>query len=476
MRKHETIIGLEVHVELSTASKVFCGCSTRFGEKPNTNCCPICMGMPGALPSLNKRVVDHGLLAGLALNCTIVQNCMFDRKNYFYPDLPKAYQISQLYFPLARNGSITIDTEDGNKLIGIHELHIEEDAGRLIHDSDNNMTLVDYNRSGVPLIEIVSKPDIRSADEALEYLEKLRIMLIYLGVSDCKMQEGSMRVDINLSVREIGETKLGVRTEMKNINSFRAIARAIEGESKRQIDILMAGGVIAQETRRWDDKVNSSIKMRNKEKAQDYRYFPDPDIAPLEISDSWIHRLASSLPEFRDEKIIRFQIEYGLLEYDAGVLTSSREMADLFERTAKLCNNPKEVSNWLMGEGIRIIKEKYMDPWDICLTPESLSKLISMIEVGRINRFIAKDVFEQIFLEDIDPEEYVKKYGLEMISNDKELRMVIKKVIDDNAQSISDYKNGKINAFGYLIGQTMKSMKGKADPALVNSILKEMLE
>ncbi len=476
MRKHETIIGLEVHVELSTASKVFCGCSTRFGEKPNTNCCPICMGMPGALPSLNKRVVDHGLLAGLALNCTIVQNCMFDRKNYFYPDLPKAYQISQLYFPLARNGSITIDTEDGNKLIGIHELHIEEDAGRLIHDSDNNMTLVDYNRSGVPLIEIVSKPDIRSADEALEYLEKLRIMLIYLGVSDCKMQEGSMRVDINLSVREIGETKLGVRTEMKNINSFRAIARAIEGESKRQIDILMAGGVIAQETRRWDDKVNSSIKMRNKEKAQDYRYFPDPDIAPLEISDSWIHRLASSLPEFRDEKIIRFQIEYGLLEYDAGVLTSSREMADLFERTAKLCNNPKEVSNWLMGEGMRIIKEKYMDPWDICLTPESLSKLISMIEVGRINRFIAKDVFEQIFLEDIDPEEYVKKYGLEMISNDKELRMVIKKVIDDNAQSISDYKNGKINAFGYLIGQTMKSMKGKADPALVNSILKEMLE
>lgn len=285
-----------------------------------------------------------------------------------------------------------------------------------------------------------------------------------------------MRVDINLSVREIGETKLGVRTEMKNINSFRAIARAIEGESKRQIDILMAGGVIAQETRRWDDKVNSSIKMRNKEKAQDYRYFPDPDIAPLEISDSWIHRLASSLPEFRDEKIIRFQIEYGLLEYDAGVLTSSREMADLFERTAKLCNNPKEVSNWLMGEGMRIIKEKYMDPWDICLTPESLSKLISMIEVGRINRFIAKDVFEQIFLEDIDPEEYVKKYGLEMISNDKELRMVIKKVIDDNAQSISDYKNGKINAFGYLIGQTMKSMKGKADPALVNSILKEMLE
>lgn len=476
MRKHETIIGLEVHVELSTASKVFCGCSTRFGEKPNTNCCPICMGMPGALPSLNKRVVDHGLLAGLALNCTIVQNCMFDRKNYFYPDLPKAYQISQLYFPLARNGSITIDTEDGKKLIGIHELHIEEDAGRLIHDSDNNMTLVDYNRSGVPLIEIVSKPDIRSADEALEYLEKLRIMLIYLGVSDCKMQEGSMRVDINLSVREIGETKLGVRTEMKNINSFRAIARAIEGESKRQIDILMAGGVIAQETRRWDDKVNSSIKMRNKEKAQDYRYFPDPDIAPLEISDSWIHRLASSLPEFRDEKIIRFQIEYGLLEYDAGVLTSSREMADLFERTAKLCNNPKEVSNWLMGEGMRIIKEKYMDPWDICLTPESLSKLISMIEVGRINRFIAKDVFEQIFLEDIDPEEYVKKYGLEMISNDKELRMVIKKVIDDNAQSISDYKNGKINAFGYLIGQTMKSMKGKADPALVNSILKEMLE
>ncbi|NLK99440.1 MAG: Asp-tRNA(Asn)/Glu-tRNA(Gln) amidotransferase subunit GatB [Clostridiales bacterium] len=476
MKKYETVIGLEVHVELSTYSKVFCGCSTRFGKRPNINSCPVCMGMPGTLPSLNKKAVDLALLAGLALNCDIVQTCMFDRKNYFYPDLPKAYQISQLYLPIARNGSLSIDNKGTKKLIGIHELHIEEDAGKLIHDSDSNITLVDYNRSGVPLIEIVSRPDMRSAEEVLEYLDKLRIILRYLGVSDCKMQEGSMRVDINLSVRESGETMLGTRTEIKNMNSFKAIARAIEGESKRQIDILKAGGQIVQETRRWDDNRNESIRMRSKEEAQDYRYFPDPDILPLEISDRWIHNLRSSLPELREEKILRFKNEYDLSEYDAGVITSSREMADLFERTAILCNKPKEVANWLMVEGMRLMKENNIDPWDIDLHPEHFSKLISMIEEGIINRVKAKDVFEYVFLQDGDPEEYVKKHGLEMISDDKVLRTIIKQVINDNAGPVSDYRNGKTKAFGYLVGQTMKSMKGKGDPTLVNAILKEMLE
>lgn len=476
MKKYETVIGLEVHVELSTASKAFCGCSTGFGEKSNTNCCPTCMGMPGALPVLNKKVVEHAILAGLALNCDIVARCMFDRKNYFYPDLPKAYQISQLYFPIARNGNITIVTKEGKKIIGIHDIHIEEDAGKLIHDADADLTLIDYNRSGIPLLEIVSAPDMRSADEVLEYLDKLRILLRYLGISDCKMQEGSMRVDINLSVRELGDTKLGIRTEMKNMNSLKAIARAIEGESKRQIDIHKAGGEVVQETRRWDEEENASIRMRAKEKAQDYGYFTDPDIPALEISVEWIHRLRSLIPELRDERINRYQKDYCISEYDAKVLTSSREMADLFEKTAQLCDRPKEVSNWLMGEGMRIMKEEGMDPWEICLIPERLAKLIELVEEGVINRMIAKEVFEQVFLKDIDPEDYVKKHGLEMIIDDDMLYGVIKMVLDDNPQSVSDYRNGKKKAFGYLVGQAMREMKGKADPALVNSILMKMLK
>lgn len=476
MKQYETVIGLEVHVELSTASKIFCACSTAFGEKPNTNCCPVCTGMPGALPKLNKKVVEHAILAGLALNCNITKNCMFDRKNYFYPDLPKAYQVSQLYKPIARNGSITIDTIKGEKLIGIHELHIEEDAGKLIHETDNNTTLVDFNRSGVPLIEIVSDPDMRTAEEVVAYLDKLRMILRYLGVSDCKMQEGSLRADINLSVREIGTNILGTRTEIKNMNSFRAISRAIEGEGKRQIGILESGGVIVQETRRWDDSKNESIRMRSKEEAQDYRYFPEPDLAPLDISEEWISKLRTSLPEYREEKIVRYQKEYGLSEYASGVLTSSREMADLFERTTKLCNMPNEVSNWLLVEGMRILKEKGMDPLDICLTPDSLSTLILMVDEGKINRIKAKEVFEIAFLQDIEPKEYVKRNGLEMISDDKILGVVVRKVIDENPQSVSDYKNGKTKAFGYLVGQTMRMVKGQADPALVNLILKELIE
>lgn len=475
MKQYESVIGLEVHVELSTVSKIFCDCSTRFGEKPNTNCCPICIGMPGTLPMLNKKVVEHAVSVGIALDCTIVKNCMFDRKNYFYPDLPKAYQISQLYFPIARNGRIIIETEYGSKAIGITELHIEEDAGKLIHDLDNKRTLVDYNRSGVPLIEIVSEPDMRTAEEVVVYLDKLRTILTYLGVSDCKMQEGSMRVDINISVREVGSIGLGTRTEIKNMNSIKAITRAIEGESKRQINLIESGGAVAQETRRWDDIENISTKMRAKEEAQDYRYFPEPNIAPLEISDEWIEKLRLSLPEFREEKIIRYQRDYRISKNDAGVLTSSREMADLFERTTKLCSLPKEVSNWLMVEGMRLLKENYIDPWNICITPERFSTLILMTTQGRINRIKAKEVFEQSFLKDVDPEDYVKKHDLEMISDDKLLRDVAQKVLDENPQSVSDYKSGKAKAFGNLVGQTMKAMKGKADPAIVNTIIKELL-
>ena len=475
MKQYETVIGLEVHVELSTASKIFCACQTGFGKKPNTSCCPICMGMPGTLPLLNKKVVEYAILTGLALNCTIERACMLDRKNYFYPDLPKAYQISQLYFPIARKGGITIATNNGEKTVGICELHIEEDAGKLIHDTDKNMTLVDYNRSGVPLIEIVSEPDFRSADEVTSYLDKLRTILRYLGVSDCKMQEGSMRVDINLSVRTIGDKGLGTRTEIKNMNSLKAISRAIEGEGKRQISIIKKGERIVQETRRWDDKANESIRMRSKEEARDYRYFPEPNILPIEISDDLIHKLRGLLPEFRDEKISRYQRDYKISEYEARLLSSSKEMADLFEKTTILCNLPKEVSNWLMAEGMRLLKENNMDSMDICLSPERFSKLIEMVEGGRINRTKARDVFEKIFLEDIDPEDYVKRHGLEMVSDDKILRRMIMKVVEENPQSISDYRNGKTKAFGYLVGQTMKSMNGKADPSIINDILNELL-
>lgn len=476
MNSYETIIGLEVHVELSTASKVFCGCSTRFGEKPNTNCCPVCMGIPGALPVLNKKVVEYAVSTGLALNCTITKECMFDRKNYFYPDLPKAYQISQRYSPIARNGSIVINTNKGEKAIGINEIHIEEDAGKLIHDADNNITLVDYNRSGVPLIEIVSEPDMRSSEEVLAYLDKLRMIIRYLGVSDCKMQEGSMRVDINLSVRKAGAKVLGTRTEIKNLNSLRAIARAIEGESKRQIDILESGGSIIQETRRWDDSANESQRLRSKEEAQDYRYFPEPDLAPLAVSDEMIDRLRLLLPEFREERIERYQKEYGLSYYDATVLTSSKKIADIFEEATRLCNMPKEVSNWLMVEGMRILKEKEIDPWDMCLTPNRLSDLILMIEQGKINRTQAKEVFEKALLEDIDPKAYIEKHGLGMISDLDTIIMTARRVIDENPQSVSDFKRGKTKAFGYLVGQTMKAMQGRADPKAVNEVLQNLLK
>ena len=474
-RQYETVIGLEVHVELEKQTKIFCGCSTKFGGAPNTHTCPVCTGMPGSLPVLNKQVVEYAMAVGLATNCTITKNCKFDRKNYFYPDNPQNYQISQLYYPICRNGGIEIDVNGNKKVIGIHEIHMEEDAGKLIHDEWEDCSLVDFNRSGVPLIEIVSEPDMRSADEVIAYLDKLRLIIQYLGASDCKLQEGSMRADVNLSVREVGAQEFGTRTEMKNLNSFKAIARAIEGERRRQIELIEEGKKVIQETRRWDDNKEYSYAMRSKEDAQDYRYFPEPDLVPIIISDEWIERVRKAQPELRDEKRLRYKEEFDIPEYDADILTSSKHMADLFEETVAICKKPKEVSNWLMVEAMRLLKETEKEPEDMDFAPENLAKLIELVGDSKINRTVAKEVFELIFKEDIDPEEYVKEKGLMMVNDDGQLRSVIEAVIEANPQSVSDYKNGKEKALGFLVGQTMKEMKGKANPGKINEILRELL-
>ncbi len=475
MKQYETVIGLEVHVELATKTKIFCSCSTEFGGAPNTHTCPVCTGMPGSLPVLNKKVVEYAVAVGLATNCNITKNCKFDRKNYFYPDNPQNYQISQLYLPICRDGSIEISTKDGTKNIGIHEIHMEEDAGKLVHDEWGENSLVDFNRSGVPLIEIVSEPDMRSADEVIAYLEKLRLIIQYLGASDCKLQEGSMRADVNLSIREVGASEFGTRTEMKNLNSFKAIARAIEAEKERQIDIIEAGEKVVQETRRWDDNKEYSYAMRSKEDAQDYRYFPEPDLVPVIISDEWLDEIKGSQPEFRDEKLIRYKKEYNIPDYDADIITGNKHLADIFEATTAICNNPKKASNWLMGETMRLLKENNMEPEQIKFSPKNLAKLIELTESRAINSSVAKEVFEKIFSDDINPEQYVEENGLKTVADDGALRETIKKVIEDNPQSVEDYNNGKKKAIGFLVGQTMKATQGKADPAMINTILKELL-
>lgn len=474
-KQYETVIGLEVHVELATKSKIFCACSTEFGGAPNTHTCPVCTGMPGSLPVLNKQVVEYALAVGLAANCRINQYCKFDRKNYFYPDNPQNYQISQLYLPICHDGGIEIETAAGKKIIGIHEIHMEEDAGKLIHDNWEDCSLVDYNRSGVPLIEIVSEPDMRDAKEVIAYLDKLRIIIQYLGASDCKLQEGSMRADVNLSVREAGSDRLGTRTEMKNLNSFKAIARAIEGERARQIELLEEGKAVIQETRRWDDNKESSYAMRSKEDAQDYRYFPDPDLVPVMISDEWLQEIRDKQPELRTEKLVRYKKEFDIPDYDAGIITGSKRLADIFEATTAICGKPKKVSNWLMVETLRLLKEENMEPDDIRYSPENLAKLISLTEAGTVNSSIAKEIFEAMFHENIDPEQYVEEKGLKTVHDEAELQGVIAKIIEDNPKSAADYRGGKEKSIGYLVGQTMKAMKGKADPGAVNKILKELL-
>ena len=475
MAQYETVIGLEVHVELATKTKIFCGCSTAFGGAPNSHTCPVCTGLPGSLPVLNKQVVEYAMAVGLATNCQINQYCKFDRKNYFYPDNPQNYQISQLYYPICHDGGVEINVNDQKKIVRIHEIHMEEDAGKLVHDEWEDVSLVDYNRSGVPLIEIVSEPDMRSADEVIAYLEKLRLIIQYLGASDCKLQEGSMRADVNLSVRPVGTEIFGTRTEMKNLNSFKAIARAIESERARQIELIEEGKKVIQETRRWDDNKEYSYPMRSKEDAQDYRYFPDPDLPPLQIPDEWIARLQAAQPELRDEKRARYRTEYEIPEYDADIITGSKRMADIFEQTVALGAAPKKVSNWLMTETMRLLKEHLMEPDELDFSPKNLATLIALVEKKTINQTVAKEVFEKIFSDDIEPESYVKEHGLGMVSDTGALQKTVEEVIAANPQSVADYKAGKQKAIGFLVGQTMKAMKGKANPAAVNEILAKLL-
>ena len=474
-KQYETVIGLEVHVELATATKIFCGCSTKFGAAPNTHTCPVCTGMPGSLPVLNKKVVEYALALGMAANCEINQYCRFDRKNYFYPDNPQNYQISQLYLPICHDGHLEITTETGKKTIRIHEMHMEEDAGKLIHDEWEDCSLVDYNRSGVPLIEIVSEPDMRTAQEVIAYLEKLRMICQYLGISDCKLQEGSMRADVNLSVREVGSDRMGTRTEMKNLNSFKAITHAIEGERERQIELLEEGKEVIQETRRWDDNKESSHAMRSKEDAKDYRYFPDPDLQPMQIPTEWMEQIRSRQPEFQEERAARCEEQYGLPAYDASILTQTKHMADMFEQTADLCGNPKKAANWLMGEGLRLLKEKGMEAEDMDFTPKHLADLIQAVEGGKINQANAKKVFAKILEDDVEPLAYMEKEGLLMVSDSGAIEGAVDQVLAENPKTVEEFHSGKEKVLGFLVGQVMKKMRGKADPGMVNELLRKKL-
>lgn len=474
-KQYETVIGLEVHVELATKTKIFCGCSTRFGGAVNSHTCPVCTGMPGALPVLNKKVVEFAIALGKATGCNISRYCRFDRKNYFYPDNPQNYQISQLYLPICTDGSLEIETEAGKKTIRIHEMHMEEDAGKLVHDEWEDCSLVDYNRSGVPLIEIVSEPDMRTADEVIAYLEKLRMICQYLGVSDCKLQEGSMRADVNLSVREVGSNKLGTRTEMKNLNSFKAICHAIDGERERQIEILEEGRQVVQETRRWDDNKETSFAMRSKEDAKDYRYFPEPDLQPIVISEEWIDEIKGKQPEFQKEKADRYKKEYGLSDYDADILTQNRHMAEMFEETAKLSGNPKKAANWFMGEVLRTLKEKAMDPEELTFSPKNLATIIKAMDEGKINQGNAQKVFAEVFVSDVEPLSYMEEHGLMMVSDSGAIEKAVEEVLRENPSTVEEFHSGKDRVFGFLVGQVMKKMRGKGDPAKVNEILREKL-
>jgi len=473
--EYEIVIGLEVHAELATKSKIYCSCSTEYGGEPNTHCCPICTGMPGVLPVLNEKVVEYAVKAGLATNCEIARYSKQDRKNYFYPDLPKAFQTSQYDLPLCKNGHIDVELDGKTKRIGITRIHIEEDAAKLIHDEWNGGTMVDYNRCGVPLVEIVSEPDMRSAEEVRLYVEKLKAILEYTEVSDCKMQEGSLRADVNLSVRPFGQKEFGTRTEMKNINSFKAIVRAVEYEAKRQIEEIEEGGKITQETRRWDDNKGYSYSMRSKEEAHDYRYFPEPDIPPIVLSEEYIENLRKSLPELPHVRRLRYVEEFGLPEYDAEILTNSKYFADFFEKAVITGASPKLVSNWMMGDMSRLMKDKGLEPDQIPFEAINLSKLIVLIEKGIISGTIAKKVFEKMFETGEDPEAIVKKEGLEVVSDEGALKETVTKIIEANPQSVADFKAGKAKAVGFLVGQAMKETKGKGNPQLLNKLIVEYL-
>ncbi len=475
---YETVMGLEVHVELSTKTKIFCGCSTEFGSEPNANTCPICLGMPGTLPVLNKEVVEKALRAGIALNCDITETNIFDRKNYFYPDLPKAYQLSQLYEPICRDGWVELDMGGYKKKIRIHEIHMEEDAGKLVHDVGGS--LIDYNRGGVPLIEIVSEPDLRTAEEVAAYIEKLREILVYLDVSDCKMEEGSMRADVNLSIRPEGEEEYGIRTETKNMNSIKAIQRNIEYEERRQLEVVKSGGTVKQETRRWDDNKGENYAMRSKENAEDYRYFPDPDLVPNYIDQEWIKKTKDSLPELAEHKRARYIDNYDMKKKTAAVLTSEKEYASLFEEILAGLGDSKEhareAANAVTGEVLRLMKESETKPEDLKVSGKKMAAAIKMIQAGKVNRGVGKTLIEEVYKNDVDPEVYAKDNGLLMIEDTGLIEDIVGKVLADNPQSIADYKAGKKQAFGYLVGQSMKQLKGQASPQTVNSMLQEKLE
>ena len=473
---YEVVMGLEVHAELSTKTKIFCSCPTKFGAAPNTQTCPICMGMPGTLPVLNEKVVEYAVKAGLATNCEISRNSKNDRKNYFYPDLPKAYQISQYDKPLCEHGYVEIDTKEGKKKIRLTRIHIEEDAGKLNHDEFAGGSLVDLNRAGVPLIEIVSEPDLRSSEEVEAYLRRLKSILEYIEVSDCKMQEGSYRADVNVSVRKKGDTKLGTRTEMKNMNSFRSITRAIEYEIDRQIDVIEDGGEVEQETLRWDDVSGKTFPMRDKEDAQDYRYFPDPDLVAIKLSEEYIENIRKSLPELPESRKERYLKEYGLSEKDANIITASKYLSDLFEGAIKVCNNPKAVNNWIISDISRILNETEMEPIEIPFDSNQLGKLIILIDKGTISSSIAKKVLVEMFEHPRDPEDIIDEKGWVQISDEGAIKEVVLKVLEANPQSVADYKGGKDKALGFLVGQAMKETRGKANPQMLNQMFLEELK
>ena len=469
----ETVIGLETHVELSTASKLFCSCSAAFGGEPNTHCCPVCMGLPGALPVLNERAVELAARAALALGCTVAPVSRFDRKNYFYPDLPKAYQISQLYAPLARDGAVEL--EDGT-VVRIHELHLEEDAGKLIHDPAGRRTLADFNRCGVPLIEIVTEPDFRTAGQVTAYLERLKEDLQYLGVSDCKLQEGSLRCDVNLSLRPAGSPALGVRTEMKNLGSFRAVSRAIAYEARRQAQVLEAGGQVVQETRRWDEDREVTLPMRSKEEARDYRYFPDPDLPPVALDGAWLDQLRREQPELAHQRRSRYRRDWGLSADDARTLTAQRALADFFETLVALGTDPRQAANWVLGEVLAALSARNMEAAHMPLTPPTLARLIALVGEGRLNRNTAVKVFEAVFDTDGDVDGYVRAHGLEQVSDAGLVAAAVGKVLAENPKPVADCRAGKEKAFGFLVGQVMRELKGRAAPAVVHQILRAELE
>jgi len=473
--KWETVIGLEVHAELSTKSKIFCACTTAYGGEPNTHVCPVCAGMPGVLPVLNRQVVEYALRLGIALDCAITKHGKFDRKNYFYPDLPKAYQVSQLYFPICRDGHLDIEVNGKKKTIRIREIHMEEDAGKLVHSANSDATFMDFNRCGVPLLEIVSQPDFSNADEVLAYLEKLRETLLYLDICDCKMQEGSIRADINLSVRPVGG-ELGVRTETKNMNSFKAIARAIEYETARQIEILEDGGHIVQETRRWDDEKLESYGMRSKENAQDYRYFPEPDLLPMEIDDSWLASVKANLPELAEQKRQRYCRDFGIQESEAVVLTVHKNICSLFETIARQSGQPVESAHLLTGEILRLMNNANILPEDLLIDAQKLSTLITLVTTGKINRAAYKETIEAVFTNNVDPDSYITEKGLLMINDDNAVISAVKAVITENQDSVAEYRAGKEKVFGFLMGQVMKKLKGKGNPDIAKKILEDTLK